>query len=100
MTTTFSVVYSRDVGAYLTPLTVGAAFPADAAKLVVRSSWQAYRYNGLLCKGVKHAIWKGLFAAKLMSVAPPERWQDVSLADEAPVARRHRPYANQTRTSA
>lgn len=92
--------YGRDINAYLAPLDLDSAFPADKAKLVVRSSWQAHRYNGLRCKGVKHAIWKDLFQACLVSAPPPERWQDVPLADDAPVARTLRPYLGQRSTGA
>lgn len=92
--------YGRDVSAYLEPLAADPSFPADAAKLVVRSSWQAHRYNGLRCKGVKHAIWKDLYEAKLISAPPPERWQDVAVTDEAPGRRTLRPYERQSHTGA
>lgn len=92
--------YGRDITAYLEPRDLSAEFPADGARLDVRSSWQAARYNGLRCKGVKHEILKDLWRARLISSPPPERWQDVSLAD-APVVRPPiRPFEPQNRESA
>ncbi|MFZ4602984.1 MAG: hypothetical protein ACOYM8_11050 [Caulobacterales bacterium] len=92
--------YGRDVRAYLEPRTLDPQAPAADAKLVVSSTWQAPRYNGLRCKGVKHAILKDLWTAQLISAPPPERWQDVTLADEAVTAQTIRPYTDRDALSA
>lgn len=84
--------YGRDIKAYLQTDAAPGPLPADGFRLVVTSSWNAPRYNGLRCKGVKHAILEDLFAARLISAPPPLRWQDVEL--DAPQATRRpiRPY--------
>lgn len=92
--------YGRDISAYLEPRGLSAEFPADGARLDVRSSWQAARYNGLRCKGVKHEILKDLWRARLISTPPPERWQDVSLADALAVRPLIRPFEPQNSESA
>ena len=78
--------YGRDIKAYLTPDATKGVLPADGWHLTVTSSWRMPRYNGLRCKGVKHAILTDLFVAGLISAPPPPRWQDVDL--EAPLSRR------------
>lgn len=90
--------YGRDIKAYLCIADEGGPLPADGCSLVVTSNWSAPRYNGLRCKGVKHAILEDLFAARLISTPPPLRWQDVEL--DAPQAKRPviRPFAPQDET--
>lgn len=72
--------YGRDIKAWLSPgPDAGGSLPVDAFRLIVTSTWRAALHNGLRCKGVKHAILCDLYAAGLMSAAPPARWQDVVL---------------------
>lgn len=78
--------YGRDVRAYLEADTSAGPSPADGYRLVVSSSWKVHQYNGLRCKGVKHAILEDLYVAGLLSKPPPARWQDVVL--DAPQAAR------------
>jgi hypothetical protein len=78
--------YGKDIKACLVAGPISGPLPADGYALSVSSSWRAAQYNGLRCKGVKHAILEDLYAARLISMAPPARWQDVSL--DAPHARR------------
>jgi hypothetical protein len=92
--------YGRDITAFFEPRTLCPEHPADGVRLDVRSSWQAARYNGLRCKGVKHAILKDLWRACLLSAPPPDRWQDVPLT-EAPLVRPViRPFETQNSESA
>ncbi len=78
--------YGRDIKAYLHQKGGDGPLPADGYALDVSSSWRAAQYNGLRCKGVKHAILEDLYAARLISTPPPRRWQDVTL--DAPLAAR------------
>ncbi|MBL8558141.1 MAG: hypothetical protein JNM47_05435 [Hyphomonadaceae bacterium] len=73
--------YGRDIKAYLAPQGDGP-LPADGYALTVTSSWNMPRYNGLRCKGVKHAILEDLFLAGVISAPPPADWKQVQL--EAP----------------
>lgn len=81
--------YGTAVRAYLTipslPLDQLGARPCDGANLVVTSFWKSTK-SGLHAKGVKHAILSDLYAAGLISEAPPARWQDVAL--DAPLGAR------------
>lgn len=81
--------YGAAIRAYLTipslPLDRAGAPPCDGASLIVTSFWKSTK-SGLHAKGVKHAILMDLYAAGLISEAPPARWQDVSL--EAPLGAR------------
>lgn len=92
--------YGRDITAYLEPCDDDGLRPADGAGLDVRSNWQAAKHNGLRCKGVKHAILKDLWAARLISEPPPEKWQDVVLVEPRPAGRAIRPYEPQNTKSA
>jgi hypothetical protein len=85
--------YGRDISAYLEPDCGGGPSPADGYRLVVTSSWRAARYNGLRCKGVKHAIWGDLYRAALVSAPPPVDWQGVTLDEASAVRPLIRPYA-------
>jgi hypothetical protein len=78
--------YGRDIKAYLTPQGGGGPLPADSYALTVTSSWNMPRYNGLRCKGVKHAILEDLYLAGVISAPPPADWKQVAL--EAPHAAR------------
>ena len=71
--------YGRDIKAYLEPCDHNGPLPADGYALHVASTWRAPQFNGLRCKGVKHAILEDLFAARLISTAPPTKWQEVEL---------------------
>jgi hypothetical protein len=86
--------YGRDIKAYLHPATPHGPLPADGFALVVTSSWNMPRYNGLRCKGVKHAILEDLFLAGVISTSPPPDWKQVTL--DAPHAARPAiiPYAD------
>lgn len=84
--------YGRDITAYLEPQPILPMCPADGARLDVRSSWRSERYNGLRCKGVKHAILKDLWAAQLISTKPPADWKDVPLTDKSEPRPPLRPY--------
>lgn len=79
--------YGRDIKAYLAPRSGGGPLPADSYALTVTSSWNMPRYNGLRCKGVKHAILEDLFLAGVISTPPPADWKQVEL--EAPHAVRN-----------
>lgn len=85
--------YGRDIKAYLAPQGGDGPLPADSYALTVTSSWNMPRYNGLRCKGVKHAILEDLFLAGVISTPPPADWKQVAL--EAPHAARQPiiPYA-------
>lgn len=78
--------YGRDIKAYLSPQSGDGPLPADGYALTVTSSWNMPRYNGLRCKGVKHAILEDLFLAGVISTPPPADWKQVAL--EAPHAAR------------
>lgn len=84
--------YGRDITAYLEPRACDGQRLADGARLDVRSNWQAAKHNGLRCKGVKHSILKDLWAARLISEPPPEKWQDVMLSEPRPDGGAIRPY--------
>lgn len=74
--------YGKDIKAYLHEGPILGPLPADGYALSVSSTWRAAQYNGLRCKGVKHAILEDLYTARLITAPPPRRWQDVEL--EAP----------------
>lgn len=78
--------YGRDIKAYLHPSAARGPLPADGYALVVMSNWNMPRYNGLRCKGVKHAILEDLFLAGVISSPPPRDWRQVEL--DAPQAAR------------
>lgn len=92
--------YGRDISAYLEPGADLGPRPCDGVRLEVRSNWQAARYNGLRCKGVKHAILHDLWTARLLSESPPARWQDVTLCDRTETRSALRPYEPQNSESA
>lgn len=92
--------YGRDITAYLEPFGDEGLALADGARLDVRSNWQAAKHNGLRCKGVKHAILKDLWAARLVTTPPPEKWQDVMLVEPRPDGRAIRPFDAQNTKSA
>lgn len=71
--------YGRDIKAYLAPCDGVGPLPADGYALHVASSWRAPQFNGLRCKGIKHAILEDLYTARLITLAPPAKWQEVEL---------------------
>jgi len=76
--------YGKDIKAYLQEGALRGPLPADGYELTISSTWRMPQYNGLRCKGVKHAMLEDLFAARLISAPPPARWQDVDI--HAPLA--------------